>query len=91
MSDPFWRDLIKQDRLEEMYEIFRKRPGATDKGTAMQLARFAEAHMYNAADRRIVELEIELEQVRNPLGADGQVQWRLADLERRMNEQQGEL
>lgn len=57
MSDPFWRELVKQQRLEEMYEIFRKRADATEKNTAIRLARFAEAHMYNAADRRIVELE----------------------------------
>lgn len=60
MSDPFWRELVKQDRLEEMYEIFRKRPEATDKEVAIRLARFAEAHIFNAADKRIVELETAL-------------------------------
>lgn len=33
---------------------------------------------------------LELEREGNPLDVDGQVQWRLADLERRMNEQEGD-
>lgn len=51
---------VKQGRLEEMYEIFRKRPEATDKEVAIRLARFAEARVINAAEIRIVELEAAL-------------------------------
>lgn len=57
MSDLFWREHVKQDRLEEMYEIFRKRDDATEKNTAIRLARFAEARMLNTADRHIIESE----------------------------------
>lgn len=51
---------VKQDRLEEMYEVFRKRPEATGKEVAIRLARFAEARVINAAEIRIVELEAAL-------------------------------
>lgn len=64
MSDPFWKELVKQERLEEMYEVFHQRPDATEKNTAIRLARFAEARMFNAADRRIVELEDELKKAK---------------------------
>lgn len=61
---------VKQDRLEEMYEILRKRPEATDKEVAIRLARFAEARVINAAEIRIVELEAQLpsDEVRNAIG-----------------------
>jgi hypothetical protein len=70
MTEPFWRELVKQDRLEEMYDVFRKRPEATDKEVAIRLARFAEAHIFNAADKRIVELEkcLPSDEVRNAIG-----------------------
>lgn len=57
MAEPFWKQLIKQDKLEAQYEVLLKRGTFTDKEIAIHLARFAEAHIFNAADRRIDELE----------------------------------
>lgn len=56
MDDSFGEH-VKQDRLEEMYETFRKRPEATDKEVALRLARFAEARMRNLLHGRVIELE----------------------------------
>ena len=57
MPSHFYEELVKQSRLEEMYQIFRSREDATEMNTALRLARFAEAHVYNAAEKRISELE----------------------------------
>lgn len=66
MSDSFWRELINQDRLEEQYEVLLKRGDLSDKKIAMHLARFAEAHIFNAADKRIAELEAKLRKKAKP-------------------------
>lgn len=60
MPRPFYEELVKESRLEEMYEIFSKRADATGERTAIRLARFAEAHVYGAAQKRIDELEAAL-------------------------------
>lgn len=57
MSEPFWRDLVRQDKLEAQYEVLVNRGTFTDKEIALHLARFAEAHIFNAAQRRVEELE----------------------------------
>lgn len=60
MTAPFWRDLIKQDALEAQYEVLRKEQVVnvySDKEVALHLARFAEAKIFVAAERRITELE----------------------------------
>lgn len=59
---PFYRELVPQSQLEEMYETFRSRDDATEKNTAIRLARFAEARILNAADDRIVKLEAALKE-----------------------------
>lgn len=57
MSQPFWKDLTKQDDLEAQYEMLCVSGSYTDKDIAIHLARFAEARIFVAADKRITELE----------------------------------
>lgn len=65
MRDQFWRELTKESALEEMYDLFAKDEQAGAKRIAIRLARFAEAHIFNAADRRIAELEDALKKARD--------------------------
>lgn len=57
MKQPLWCDLSKQDVLEAQYEVLRERGVFSDREIALHLARFAEAHIFNAADRRMAQLE----------------------------------
>lgn len=60
---PFWKESVLQDRLEEMYEVFRARPKATDKEVALRLARFSEACIKNAAYGYVADLEAEIKEL----------------------------
>jgi len=65
MANELWTDLVKQSSLENFYEVLSKDSTATSKEIAFRLARFAEAQIYGAADRRIADLEKRLKEALN--------------------------
>lgn len=59
----FWRELIKQSQIEDQYDVLVKRGDMSDREIAIALARFAEAHIFAAANRRITELEAKVKTI----------------------------
>lgn len=57
---PFYRELVKQTDLAAQFRVLENRKGLTPWEMALHLARFAEAHVCNAAQAEIDKLEKEI-------------------------------
>lgn len=57
-TEPFWRSLVKQSNLEQVYNAAKGNSKNDERACAFGLARYAEACIYMAADRYIEAVEV---------------------------------